>query len=239
MSGRPLVLVRCPEGIAGKCYYQKHLEGKVPKSIQAVPIEEKKQTGIYPVVDDLNGLLSLVQFDVLEIHMWGCRRDHLEFPDRMIFDLDPSPEIPKKQLIEATHYFRDWLLKKEIRSFLKTTGGKGVHVVIPLKQSLQWEEVEKISKSIALEMVRQKKDWFLPTMSKQKRKGKIFLDYFRNNRGATSILPYSTRARPGATVALPISEKELTEDFLSHPLNVPQTIERLKKMKTDPWQEMR
>lgn len=239
LAGRPLVLVRCPEGVAGKCYYQKHLEGKVPKSIQPLPIEEKKQKGIYPVVEDLNGLLSLVQFDVLEIHMWGCRRDRVEFPDRMIFDLDPSPEISKKQLIEATHFFRDWLLKKEIKSFLKTTGGKGIHIVIPLNQSLRWDEVEKISKSIALEMVQQKRDWFLATMSKQKRKGKIFLDYFRNNRGATSILPYSTRARPGATVALPISEKELTEELLAHPPNVMQTIERMRKMKTDPWQEIR
>ena len=238
LTGRPLVLVRCPEGVPGECFYQKHLEGEVPKWIQTVSIKEKKETGIYPVVEDLNGLLSLVQLDVLEIHTWGCRREHLEFPDRMVFDLDPSPDIPKRKLIEATLFFKDWLSEKEIRSFLKTTGGKGIHVVIPLKQSLGWEEVEKISKSLALEMVRRKPDWFLATMSKQKRKGKIFLDYLRNNRGATSILPYSTRARPGASVALPISEKELTEDFLSHPLNVTQAIDRLKKMKRDPWQGM-
>jgi bifunctional non-homologous end joining protein LigD len=238
LTGRPLVLVRCPEGLQGDCFFQKHLEKHAPKWIQTVPIKEKKETTVYPVVEDLKGLLSLVQLDVLEIHAWGCRRDHLEFPDRMIFDLDPSPEISKKKLIEATLFFKDWLLKKEIKSFLKTTGGKGIHVVIPLNQSLGWKEVEEISRSITLEMARRKPDWFIATMRKQKRKGKIFLDYFRNKRGATSILPYSTRARPGAPVALPISDKELTEDFLSHPPNVTQTIEQLKKMKRDPWQGM-
>ncbi len=238
LAGRPLVLVRCPEGSQKQCFFQKHLEGNVPKWIQTVPIEEKGETGLYPVVEDLNGLLSLVQLDVLEIHTWGCRRDHLEFPDRMVFDLDPSPEVSKEKLIAATLFFKDWLLKKKIRPFLKTTGGKGIHVVIPLKPSLGWEEVEKISKTIALEMVRQKPDWFIATMSKGKRKEKIFLDYLRNNRGATSILPYSTRARPGAPVALPISDKELTEDFLSRPLNVTQTIDRLERMKRNPWQGM-
>jgi bifunctional non-homologous end joining protein LigD len=239
LVGRPLSLVRCPDGIQGECFFQKHLGEGTPKSIMSIPIEEKGETSIYPVVEDLNGLLSLVQLDVLEIHSWGSHKDHLEYPDRMIFDLDPSPQVSKEQLIEATVFLRKWLLKNEINSFLKTTGGKGIHVIVPLKPSLNWEEVKNTSKAIAQEVTHERPDLFIAKMAKSRRNGKIFVDYLRNARGATSILPYSTRARPGAPVALPISDKELTKVLLSHPMNISQTIRRLQRLKKDPWQEMK
>jgi bifunctional non-homologous end joining protein LigD len=236
IAGRPLSIVRCPEGIGAECFFQKHLGDQTSKWIKAVPIQEKGKMELYPVVDDVKGLLSLVQLGALEIHMWGCRRDHLEFPDRIIFDLDPSPEISKRQLIEATLFFRGWLMENNLRPFLKTTGGNGIHLVIPLKPSLNWDDVKNISKSIAQKLASLRPDIFTALMTtKAKRKGRILIDYMRNNRGSTSILPYSTRARPGAPVALPISIKELTEDFLSRTYNVTQVIHRLKKLKRDPW----
>lgn len=238
LVNRPLSLLRCPDGIEQECFFHKHLGEDAPEWLKSIPIKEKKKTVLYSYVEDLNGLLSLVQMDVLEIHPWGCRIDHLEQPDRMIFDLDPAPEVSKERLIEATHFVRDWLLKNELRVFLKTTGGKGIHVVVPMKPSLNWDEVKNVSGDIAREITRQRPDWFVATMTKRKRKDRIFLDYFRNSRGATAVLPYSTRARPGAPVALPISEHELTVDFLSRPFSLKETIERLKRLKKDPWKHI-
>lgn len=236
LTDRPLVLVRCPEGIQEGCFFQKHLSDELPKWIKTVRIEEKDETGLYSVVEDIKGLLSLVQLGVLEIHMWGCRADNLEYPDRMVFDLDPSPEVSKGRLIEATLYVREWLVQNKMRPFLKLTGGKGIHIVVPLKPVLNWEEVKKVSRAIALEMARKKPDWFIATISKKRRTGKILVDYFRNNRGATSIVPYSTRARPGAPIAIPVSETDLTEELLSHPVTVRDAAERIKKMKQNPWE---
>jgi bifunctional non-homologous end joining protein LigD len=240
LANRPLVLVRCPEGIAEglrkNCFFQKHLRDEIPQSVRTAPIEEKGQIGLYPVVDDLNGLLSLVQLGVLEIHMLGSRADNVERADRMIFDLDPAPDVSKARLIEATFYMREWLIRNKMTPFLKLTGGKGIHIVIPINPVLTWEEMKKVSKAIADEMAHRKRDWFVATVTKTKRTGKILVDYFRNSLGASSIVPYSTRATPGAPIALPISEKELTEELLSDPVTVRNAVDRLKKMKADPWE---
>ncbi|HSR12332.1 MAG TPA: DNA ligase D, partial [Thermodesulfobacteriota bacterium] len=136
MTRRPLTLVRCPEGIGGECFFQKHLGKDAPQAIRRVPIEEKNGIGYYPYIEDLNGLLSLVQLGALEIHGWGSRVDRLEYPDRMVLDLDPSPEITKEALAEAAKWVKEWLGRHDVRPFFKTTGGKGVHVVIPLKADL-------------------------------------------------------------------------------------------------------
>lgn len=237
LMNRPLVLFRCPEGIQKECFFQKRLNNTAPEWIKTVRIEEKSETGLYPVVQDIKGLLSLVQLGVLEFHMWGCRADNPEYPDRMVFDLDPSPEVSKERLKEAALYIRGWLLENNMKPLLKLTGGKGIHIVVPLKPALNWEEVKRVSREIALQMSRRKPDWFTATISKKRRTGKILLDYFRNNRGATSIAPYSTRARPGAPVAFPISETELTEEALSDPVTVRNAVDRVRKMNQDPWKK--
>ncbi len=236
LARRPLTLARCPEGISEKCFFQKHMASDVPEWIKTVPIREKKVTELYLYVEDLNGLLSLVQMSVLEIHTWGSRVDKLEYPDRMVFDLDPSPEISKDQLADAALFFGDWLVKNDVEPFFKTTGGKGLHVIVPLKPSLDWEQVRKIAEGISREIVSIKPNLFIATITKKVRTGKILIDYFRNTRGATFITPFSTRARPGAPVALPISRKELTGEFLSREFSIHETIGRLKKLKKDPWQ---
>jgi bifunctional non-homologous end joining protein LigD len=236
---RPLVLVRCPEGIGESCFFQKHIEEGLPESVKTIAIKEKRGTGLYSFVDDLDGLLSLVQMDVLEIHAWGCRVDNLEYPDRMVFDLDPAPDVPAGKLLEATLFLKEWLLKYKVEPFFKLTGGKGIHVVVPLKSSLPWTEVKNTSGVIAGEMVAEKPDLFVSTVTKKLRVGKILVDYFRNDRGATSIVPYSTRASPGAPVALPISDKELNENLLSRHFTISEVIQRVKRLKTDPWEGMR
>lgn len=234
LANRPLVLVRCPEGIPvgmrENCFFQKHLRDQVPEGVRSAEVEEKGEVGLYPVVDDQKGLLSLVQLGVLEIHMLGCRADDVDHPDRMIFDLDPAPEVSKTRLIEATFYIRDRLLENGMEPFLKLTGGKGIHIVVRMKPVLTWEEVKKVSNAIAVDLVRRKPDWFVATVSQRRRTGKILVDYLRNSLGASSIVPYSTRARPSATIAHPVSGSELTEALLSNPLTVKDAAERLGKM---------
>ena len=190
-------------------------------------------------MDDLNGVLSLVQLGVLEIHMLGCRADSVDRPDRMIFDLDPAPDVPTGRLIEATFYIYEWLKSNKMRPLLKLTGGKGIHIVVPMNPVLTWEELKKLSKAIAREMVRIKPQWFVATVTKSKRTGKILIDYLRNSLGASSIVPYSTRARPGAPVAFPIAEEELTEELLADPVTVRNAATRLRQLKQYPWQGVR
>lgn len=235
LARRPLTLVRCPEGLKKDCFFQKHLGEEVPEWIRTIPIREKKETEIYLYVEDLKGLLSLAQMGVLEIHTWGSRTEDVEHPDRMVFDLDPSPEISKEGLAEATLFFRDWLLKNDVQPLFKTTGGKGLHIVVPLKPTLNWTQVRDISEGIALELVQLRPQLFTATIAKKVRTGKILVDYFRNTRGATAITPYSTRAWPGSPISLPIFEREISAKFLSKSFGIPETIARLKKMKQKPW----
>ena len=240
---RPLVLVRCPEGLSPdirqKCFFQKHLREDIPEWVRTVPIEEKGQTSLYPVLDDLNGVLSLVQLGVLEIHMLGCRADAVDRPDRMIFDLDPAPDVPPGRLLEATFYIKEWLAGNKMRPLLKLTGGKGIHIVVPLSPVLNWEELKKLSKAIATEMVRIRPQWFVATVTKSKRTGKILVDYLRNSLGASTIVPYSTRALPGAPVAFPVSEEDLTEFLLTNPITVRNSALRLRQLKQVPWEGVR
>ena len=241
-ANRPLVLVRCPEGITQgmreNCFFQKHLKDEIPEGIRTAAIDEKGQVGLYPVADNLKGLLSLAQLGVLEIHMLGCSADDVDHPDRMIFDLDPAPEVTKERLIEATRYIVDWLKANRMRPFLKLTGGKGIHVVVPINPGLNWEELKKLSNAIAVDLVHRKPAWFVTTVSKRRRTGKILIDYLRNSLGASSILPYSTRAAAGAPVALPISEEELTGERLARPITLREAVELVKKRKQDPWEDM-
>ncbi len=240
---RPLVLVRCPEGIVRdmreNCFFQKHLREDIPEWVRTAPIEEKGTVGLYPVVDDLNGVLSLVQLGVLEIHMLGCRADSLDHPDRMIFDLDPAPDVPTDRLIEASFYIYEWLRSNKMRPLFKLTGGKGLHIVVPINQVLTWEELKKLSKAIATEMVRIRPQWFVATVTKSKRTGRILIDYLRNSQGASSIVPFSTRARADAAIAVPIAPEDLTEELLRDPITVANSAVRLRQLRQDAWEGVR
>jgi bifunctional non-homologous end joining protein LigD len=233
---RPLTLVRCPQGHQNECFYQKHLEEALPETMRGVTIREKEGEGIYIVIDDLPGLISLVQLGVLEIHPWGARDDDVERPDMMVFDLDPGPDVPWDAVIRAARLLHDRLDKLRLTNFLKTTGAKGLHVVVPLERRAGWEEVKAFSKALVEDVVKAEPHNYVATMSKAKRKGKIFIDYVRNSRGATSIAAYSTRARSGAPVSTPIGWNELSADLPSDAFNIHNLPARLRNLRKDPWE---
>ncbi|HEV8337545.1 MAG TPA: DNA ligase D [Candidatus Polarisedimenticolia bacterium] len=238
VTGRPLTLVRCPEGTLKPCFYQKHAAGEtLPAAVRRVMIQEKKGRGAYLVIDTLEGLIGLVQRGVLEFHTWGSRADRLENPDRITFDLDPGPGVDWDAVLDAARLVRRRLSDRGLASFPKTTGGKGLHIVVPLRGRNDWDEVHEFSRALAEAVVREQPARFTATMSKAKRAGKIFLDYLRNVRGASAIAAYSTRARPGAPVSAPVRWEELTPALRSDSFTLRNLPGRLRKIRTDPWKD--
>jgi bifunctional non-homologous end joining protein LigD len=236
LEGRPLSLVRCPDGSGKPCFYQKHLGESMPEAVRGIPIKEKGGTATYIAIDDLAGLIALVQMGVLEIHPWGSREDRLDRPDRLIFDLDPAEDLAWADVVRAARLVRDRLKDLGLDSFVRTTGGKGLHVVAPLVRRASWEELKALARAFADAVVREHPKQYIAQSSKAKRPGKIYLDYLRNERGATAIAAYSTRARPGATVATPLSWDELSSSSRPDQFNTRTLPGRLKAIKRDPWE---
>ncbi len=195
---RPLTLVRCPEGYTGECFFQKHFTGSLPDAVRTVMVPIKGKREEYVAVDDIAGVVALVQMGVLEIHPWPSREDKLERPDQIVMDLDPGEGAAWKAVVEGAKEVRDRLAAVGLTSYLRTSGGKGLHVVVPLARRNTWDELKQFAKSIADTMTRESPDRYLATLSKAKRRGKIFVDYLRNQRGATAIASYSTRRKAGA-----------------------------------------
>lgn len=239
IAGRPMSIVRCPEGQGAPCFYQKHVLPGMPKSIRRIAIPGGtgtiKEGGEYLYVDDVPGLVTLVQFGALELHPWGTKVGALERPDRMTIDLDPGPGVDWDRTVESALALQARLEDLGLASFVKTTGGKGLHVVTPLLPRHSWDEVKDFSRSIAEEFVRAAPDRFVATMTKSKRQGKIFLDFFRNTRGATSVAAYSTRSRAGAPVSAPLTWAELSRLKSPDAFTVISMPTRLRRRATDPW----
>lgn len=237
LAGRPLVLVRCPRGYEKECFYQKHTNENLPDSIRRIDIRERHSVRTYAMIDSLPGLISLVQIGVLEIHTWGSRSDKLEYPDRLTFDLDPDPSVPWEQLVDGAHELRERLSHLGLPAFVKTTGGKGLHIVVPIAGKHTWEEIKEFSKMVAGSMAQEAPDRYICTMSKNKRTRKTFIDYLRNTRGATVVAAYSTRARRGAPVSVPLDWEELGSGLRSDHFNVQNLPERLTTLQKDPWED--
>jgi bifunctional non-homologous end joining protein LigD len=237
VADRPLTFVRCPEGQRKECFYQRHVTDSASEWIRPVPIKEKGKLVNYVAVDNLQGLIALVQMGVLELHTWGCTTDHIDRPDRLIFDLDPDPEISWEPLKQAAESLRAYLSDLGLSSFVKTTGGKGLHVVVPLVPKIDWDTAKEFSKQVAQSMVRRAPDRYTATMSKAKRRGKIYIDYLRNAKTATAVAAYSTRARAGAPVSMPLSWDELGADIRGDCFNLRNTPERLSRLLKDPWHD--
>jgi bifunctional non-homologous end joining protein LigD len=231
---RPLTLLRCPNGI-GSCFYQKHIEGTVPDAVQSVRVREGGEEADYPVVDSTSGLVALAQLGVLEIHTWGSKRNDLERPDRFTMDLDPDPSLPWVRIVEAVLDVRNYLSDLGLESFLKTTGGKGLHVVVPIVPGPGWEQVKEFTHKVATAISASRPGRYTTMVSKSRRKGRILLDYLRNGRGATAIEAYSTRARPGATVAAPIRWEELAEGVQPDSFDIRNVPSRLASLREEPW----
>lgn len=237
IENRPLTIVRCPQGREKKCFYQKHLNDKTAKGLYSIVIQEKNGKQPYLYIKNQDGLMSLVQFDVLEIHTWGCHIDNIEKPNIITLDLDPGPAVEWKKLIETAFLIKESLEKMQIISFVKTTGGKGLHVVLPIKRQYKWSDIEIFAHTFVNHLVSLNPDLYIATMSKSKRKGKIYLDYLRNQRGATTIAPYSTRARENAPVSTPLSWDELSTKIKSNTFTIKNLPERLHNLKKDPWED--
>jgi bifunctional non-homologous end joining protein LigD len=235
VAERPLSIVRCPEGEEGECFFQKHAGIGTPKELGRVKIQEKRGLGEYLYIRDLPGLVSMAQVSALEVHIWGSRCDRVEKPDRMIFDLDPDPTVPWSRVVAAAEKIRDVLAERDLVSFVKTTGGKGLHVVVPISpRRHDWAAVKGYSKQLAEQLAADDPAGFTTNMSKAARPNKIFVDYLRNDSGATAIAPYSTRARPSATVSMPVAWDELAT-IRSDTFTVFNALERLQSQKSDPW----
>ncbi|MBM0169793.1 DNA ligase D [Altererythrobacter sp. C41] len=218
---RPVSLVRCPQGRARKCFFQKHDSGSFGEHVHHVPIAEKKGgTEDYLYVEDAAGLLACVQMGTIEFHGWGARSTEVEEPDRMVFDLDPDEGLDFGDVKQAAKDIRKKLADLGLTSFAMLSGGKGVHVVVPLTPGHSWEEHKDFSQRFAEALSMAEPERFVATMSKAKRKGKIFIDYLRNQRGSTAVVPYSARAREGAPVAVPISWKELDDFANAQPFSI-------------------
>jgi bifunctional non-homologous end joining protein LigD len=238
LVGRPLVLVRCPEGTDKPCFFQKHPGAGSSDRLRQIPVKEKSKTEHYLVADNLAGVISLVQMGVLEIHSWGSRADRIEQPDRLIFDLDPDPAVKFARLVEAAFEVRQFLDELGLVSFVKTTGGKGLHVVAPVSRRHEWDEIKEFCRLVATAIVRAAPEHYTANMSKAARVGKIYVDYLRNGRGASAIVPYSTRARDGAPVAMPVAWEELRRLEAANQFNIHNAVERLRRQKKDPWAEI-
>jgi bifunctional non-homologous end joining protein LigD len=236
--GRPLALVRCPGGRGKPCFFQKHPGDGAPKHLSQVNISLSGTPDYNLTIKNEASLIELVQMVVLEIHVWGALAKRLEKPDRLIFDLDPDPSVQWAQVVVAAREVRLVLEELGLTSFLKTTGGKGLHVVVPIQPRTNWDEAKAFCKGVADLIVRAAPDRYIATMSKAARKGKIFIDYLRNGRGATSVAPYSTRSRPGAPVSVPISWDELTPKLHSDQFTITNVMARLNRLKRDPWEKL-
>jgi len=236
LSHRVLTLVRSPGGPGKKMFYQKHVGAGAPDTIRRFEMSGEAEP--LPFIEDLPGLVALAQMDVLEIHPWGSTIRNLETPDRVTFDLDPDEGLPWPRVTEAAVEIREALLGIGLRSFAKTTGGKGLHVVVPLTPKLQWGEAKAFTKWVADTLVAQSPGQFTANQSKKARRGRIYIDYLRNGRGATAVGAYSPRARPGAPVSTPLFWEEVENGVRPEAFTVETVPDRLPKLGADPWAEI-
>jgi bifunctional non-homologous end joining protein LigD len=233
VAGRVLSLLRSPSGVDQKGFFAKHPWAGLSDVVQRVDVGEKEPM---LVLDDLTGLMSLVQAGVVEIHPWGSRADNMEQPDRLIFDLDPGEDVPWSDVIAAARAVRERLSTLGLQSFVKTSGGKGLHVVVPVEPRIGWKEAKAFTQSVAEAMAKDHPDRFVATVAKRARGGHIFIDYLRNDRGQTAVAAYSTRALPQASVSTPLAWDELSEGVRADHFTVGNLRHRLTHLKQDPWQ---
>ena len=237
--GRPLALLRGPSGITGQMFFQKHAWKGLNKNIVLVNDPKDKNDEPLVAINDLDGLMGLVQSAVLEIHPWGSTVTDWERPDTIIMDLDPGEGVAWEKIITAAEETRQRLKDEGLNSFVKTSGGKGLHVVVPLIPKADWPAAKAFTKALADGMAADSPERYVSTISKSKRRGKILIDYLRNQRGMTAVAPYSTRARPGAAVSMPLAWAELSPAIGPDYFTVDNTPTRLAALTSDPWEDFR
>ncbi len=236
VKDRLLTLVRCPDGNSGSCFYQRHASRGMPPGFHEQDRQKKStvEAKAYIYIDGKDGLLGTAQLGVLEIHIWGAPVDDIEHPDRIVFDFDSDPSVDFAAVREAALRMRDVLEALRLESFALVTGGKGIHVVAPIQRRHDWATVKAFARAVAERMVADEPDRFVATMRKAKRKGRVFIDYFRNDKTATAIAPYSLRKHPGAPLAWPVTWQQLRKIGSADHFRIGMAASELKK--PDPWQ---
>lgn len=232
---RPLALLRCPDGIAGPRFFQKHAWRGINRNIHQMQDPKDKSGEPLLRILDVDGVMALVQSGVLEIHPWGTTTKHWEKPDMITMDLDPGDDVEWAMVVDAAIELKERIEKAGLSAFVKTSGGKGLHVVAPLEPKAGWTAVKAFAKKLAVDMAKDDPERYLAVATKAKRRGRIFIDYLRNGRGSTAVAPYSTRARPGAAVSMPVEWSELSGDIGPAYFTVANAGTRLSSLKDDPW----
>jgi len=235
---RPLSLVRCPLGPGEGCFYQKNIDAKFPDEIERVPVE-LGGGGLYAAANSVGAVVGLVQMGVIELHAWGSTTKKLECPDRMVLDLDPDARVPWREVMAAAHHVRERLEDLGLESYVKTTGGKGLHVVVPLATRHDWDEVKEFSRALAESIAADRPKDFTARAAKRERARRIFIDWLRNSEGATAIAPYSVRARKGAPVATPLHWDEVGGRMKPAKYHAGNVVKRLQGLHSDPWKQLR
>ncbi|HWZ62403.1 MAG TPA: non-homologous end-joining DNA ligase [Steroidobacteraceae bacterium] len=234
LINRPLMLLRCPDGDKGECFFQKHAGRGFPPVVRQVSDRTAGERWMY--VDGLDGLIGLVQMNTLELHVWGATVADLDAADRLIIDMDPAPGVSWKRVVEGARELRSRLERFDLQCFVRTSGGKGLHVVVPLNPALEWDRVRHFARSIAEGMAADDPQRYLAVAAKEQRAGKIFLDYLRNARGATAVCSYSLRARPGAPLATPLTWEELARVSGADQFRFDNILEHLARRPAPAWQ---
>jgi bifunctional non-homologous end joining protein LigD len=235
IAGRPLSILRCPAGVQKACFFQKHLAGNLGRHVHGVMIRDTSGRQEYLRIDDEAGLIDLVQMNVIEFHPWGARAADPERADRVIFDLDPHAGIAWPRIAAAARAVRTQLESIGLESFLRTSGGKGLHLVVPLRPAQTWTVVRKFARSIAESMVRLQPKEFVASPGESKREDRIFIDWLRNGRGATSVASYSLRARPDGGIAMPLAWSQLGKLEAANEFTIANAARYLARRRKDPW----
>jgi DNA ligase D len=238
VARRPITLVRCPTGRQKKCFYQRHAGSGVPPELGEVEISGFEESGAYLFIKDVKGLVAMVQMGVLEMHPWGARVDRPERAERLIFDFDPGEGLGFADVVPAAREVRAALAEMGLESFVKTTGGKGLHVVAPIERRHEWRDVKAFAKKVAESLAAAAPERFLTRISIAERRGRIFIDYLRNDPTSTAVAPYSTRARAGAPVAMPVAWEDLSPSLDPASFNINTVPGRLRERRADPWAEI-
>jgi bifunctional non-homologous end joining protein LigD len=237
LRGRPLTLVRCPEGLRGECFYMKHSKVWAPAPLRRVQIQEKKKVGEYLIADEAAGAVALVQMGILEVHTWNADIARVEQPNRLVLDLDPGDQVPWPRVIGAARELRAALEALGLASFVKTTGGKGLHVVVPLQPRADWSECLAFTRALSEMIERSAPQTYTTDYAKAGRERKILIDYLRNNRTNTSVAAFSTRAAPQAPVSVTLAWRELTPRLDPASFTIRTVPGRLARLRKDPWAE--
>ena len=237
VANRPISMVRAPEGIGGQRFFQRHVLAGI-SAVKPLSVSGEKQP--FHSIDDVEGLVALGQAAVLEIHPWGCKPGEPETPERLIFDLDPAPDVAFARVVDAAKEVRDVLCACGLTPFVKTTGGKGIHVVAAIagtrKNPVTWEDAKSFALELSERIARAAPERYVTNMSKRQRGGKIFLDYLRNGRMATAVAPWSPRIREGATIAAPLGWNQLRKNLDPAAFTIANAADLLKR--ADPWKDL-